>query len=200
MRKTKFTVILIGLIVNLSFSQSEFNPSELDRLNFKRIYLIEIGNEQLIELTENNQSKISGTLTNKVWKTNRKGIRKKQIQNRIKIPDSMAKRLMQSFKKDGITELKDCKKVGDCIKGADGTTITFSTYQNGIINRASYWQLHSQTYYGNKEIELYQQLVKARKIYANIASEFDLQKQFRDFINRLPNGSYSYGMITLTKR
>lgn len=111
----------------------------------------------------------------------------------------MTKRLMDNFKRDGITELKDCKKVGDCINGADGTTITFKTYENGVINQASFWQLHSESYYDNKEIQLYQQVVKARKIYSNIKTEFDLQKQFRDFINRLPNGTYSYGMIVLTK-
>lgn len=200
MRKTLFISIFLGLFINLSFSQSNFNQSELDRLNHKRIYQIEIGNDQVIELTENNQSEITGTLTNKVWKTNRKGIRKKQMQNTIKIPDSMAKRLIENFKRDGIDELKDCKKVGDCINGADGTTITFKTYENRIINQASYWQLHSESYYENKENELYRQVVKARKIYSNIKTEFDLQKQFRDFINRLPNGTYSYGMITLTKR
>ncbi len=200
MRKTLFISIFLGLLSNLSFSQSDFNKSELDSLNHKRIYQIEIGNDQIIKLTETNQSEIIGTLTNKVWKTNRKGIRKKQILNTIKIPDLMAKKLLDSFQADRITELKDCKKVGDCLNGADGTTITFRTYQSGIINQASFWQLHSDSYYENKESELYQQIIQARKVYSHIKSEFDLQKQFQDFINRLPIGTYSYGMIILTKR
>jgi len=200
LRKTLYISIFLGLLTNLSFSQSVFNKSKLDSLNHKRIYQIEIGNNQVIELTETNQSETIGTLTNKVWKTNHKGIRKKQILNTIKIPDLMARRLLDYFQQDGITELKDCKKVGDCINGADGTTITFRTYQSGILNQASFWQLHSDSYYNKKESELYHQIVKARKVYSHIKSEFDLQKQFRDFINRLPKGTYSYGMIILTKK
>jgi len=155
-------------------SKSDFNKMELDSLNYKRIYQIEIGNNQVIELTENNQSEIIGTLTNKVWKTNRKEIREEQLLNRIKISDSMALRFFDSVERDGITELKDCGKVGDCLHGADGTTITFRTYQSRIINQALFWQLHSDSYYENKESELYQQIIKARKVYSHIKSEFDL--------------------------
>ena len=197
----------IGLLLAIAFvtlkcisQEKNFSKEVLDSLNHKRIYKIEIGNTQAIELTETKNSKYKGTLTNKVWKSNRKGIPKKQILNRIKIPDSMVKRLMNSFKKDGITKLKDCMKVGDCLLGADGTTTIFKTYENGLINQASFWQLHSDSYNEKKEIELYQQVVKARKVYSHIKDEFDSQKLYDDFIKRLPRGTYFYGMIILTKR
>jgi len=69
-----------------------------------------------------------------------------------------------------------------------------------LLNQASFWQLHSDSYYDKKESELYQQIVKARKVFSHIKVEFDLQKQYSDFIKRLPKGTYTYGMIILTKR
>ena len=194
-------LMLVALVTFNCLSQEKnFNKEELDSLNHKRIYQIEIGNTKVIKLTETKNSEYIGTLTNKVWKANRKGIPKKQILNSIKIPDPMVKRLINNFKNDGINELKDCSKVGDCLLGADGTTIIFKTYENGLINNASFWELHSDSYYEKKDSELYKQVVKARKVFSNIKDEFDVQKYFNDFINRLPKGTYFYGMIILTKR
>jgi len=197
----KNTLLLVTILISLHcFSQEKnFNQEELDSLNHKRIYQIKIGETKVIELIENQNSEYNGTLTNKVWKTNRKGVRKKQILNAIKIPDLMVKRLMNNFKKDGITELKDCTKVGDCIRGADGTTIIFNSFENRLINQASFWSLFSDSYY-KKENRLYQQVVKARKVYSHIEEEFNLQELYNDFVKRLPKGTYSYGMIRLTKR
>ena len=200
MKKTLLVLILFGINFNLSFAQSNFDLTELDSLNHNRIYQIEIGDNQIVELIETKNSEYKGTLTNKVWKTNRKGIRKKEILNKIGIPELMTKRLINSFREDGIDNLVDCKTIGNCPKGADGTTITFRSYSNGILNVASFWSLHSDTYYKKNIGELYLQIVKARKVFSHIKSEFDLQKLYNDFIKRLPIGTYAYGMIILTKR
>ena len=43
------------------------------------------------------------------------------------------------------------------------------------------------------------EIKNVRKILSSINTEFNLWKYFKDFRDRLPKGSYSYGMINMIK-
>jgi hypothetical protein len=134
-----------------------------------------------------------------VWKTNRKEIRKDSIVQKIAIPDFTVKKLISKLESNGFENLKDCNKVQDCISGLDGTTTSFTTIKSGETNTASYWELDSDYYYNQNEVKLPAEVLKARKLASIINKEIDLKEQFENFLNRLPNGRYSYSMLIMKK-
>lgn len=96
------------------------------------------------------------------------------------------------------TEIANCNKVQDCISGLDGTTTSFTVIKSGETNTASYWELDSD-YYNQNEVKLPAEVLKARKLASIINKEIDLKEQFENFLNRLPNGRYSFSML-ITKK
>ncbi len=203
MRKTIYILFFLGIGINLCFSQTEsekrFGLTEFDSLKHKRIYQIKVEDYQITELIEYKNDEFEGTLNHSVWTTNRKGIRKNNITQKIKIPNLTARKLISELNENGLENLKDCDEVEDCISGLDGTTTFFKTIKNEEINSASYWELESDYYYNQNKVKLPAEVLKARKMISIINKEFDLKEQFQNFLNRLPNGRYSYSMLIMKK-
>ena len=203
MRKTIYILIFLGIGINFCFSQTKsenrFGLTEFDSKKHDRIYHIQIEDYQNVELIDFKNGEYNGTLTHSVWTTNRKGIRKDSIIQKIAIPNSMAEKLISELNNNGFENLKDCNKVENCISGLDGTTTFFKTIKDGEINSASYWELESDYYYNQNKVKLPAEVIKARKLISIINKEFDLKEQFQNFLNRLPNGSYSYSMLIMKK-
>ncbi|REE07667.1 hypothetical protein DFQ09_11214 [Winogradskyella pacifica] len=203
MRKTIYILIFLGFGINFCFSQTEsekrFGLTEFDSKKHDRIYLVQIEDYQNVELIDFKNGEFSGSLTHSVWTINRKGIRKDSIIQKITIPNSMAEKLISELNNNGFGNLKDCNEVENCISGLDGTTTFFKAIKNGEINTASYWELESDYYYNLDKIKAPAEVIKARKLISIINAEFDLSKQFQDFLNRLPIGRYSFSMQIMKK-
>ena len=203
LKKIVHILIILGVGINFCFSQTEsdkrFGLTEFDSIKHERIYQIEVEDYQFTELIESKSGEFEGTLNHSVWTTNRKGIRKNNITQKIKIPNLTVKKLISELNENGLENLKDCDEVENCISGLDGTTTFFKTIKNGTINSASYWELESDYYYKQKKVKLPAEVIKARKMISIISKEFDLKEQFQNFLNRLPNGRYSYSMQIMKK-
>ncbi|MDO6494931.1 MULTISPECIES: hypothetical protein [unclassified Cellulophaga] len=165
----------------------------------KNIYRIEVDNYQLVELIEFKNGEFKGSLNHKVFKLNRKEKIKDSVFNKITIPSKMVQSLRFNLNIGGFENLKDCNEIENCISGLDGTTILFQTVKKDFENNAYYWELTSDYYYKQNDVELPNEVVKARRLLSKINEQFDLNKQFQNFLNRLPNGRYLYGMIIMKK-
>tara|TARA_R110000868_G_scaffold409765_1_gene695942 strand:- start:4667 stop:5329 length:663 start_codon:yes stop_codon:yes gene_type:complete len=203
LRKTIYILIFLGIGINFCFSQTEsekrFGLTEFDAKKHDGIYRIQIEDYQNVELIDLKNGQFNGTLTHSAWITNRKGIRKDSIIQKIAIPNSMAEKLISELNNNGFGNLKDCNEVENCISGLDGTTTFFKAIKDGEINTASYWELESDYYYNQNKVKLPAEVIKARKLISIINKEFDLKEQFQNFLNRLPNGRYSYSMLIMKK-
>ena len=203
MKKVINILFLLGIGINFCFSQTDsekrFSLTEFDSTKHDQIYRVQVEDYQVVELIEFKNGEFKGTLTHLVWTTNRKEIRKNSIIQKIAIPNSIVKKLISELKENGFENLKDCSKVENCISGLDGTTTFFKTIDNQKINSAAYWELESDYYYNQDKVELPAEVLKARKLISLINKEFDMKEQFQNFLNRLPNGRYSYSMLIMKK-
>ena len=203
MRKTIYILIFLGIGINFCFSQTEsekrFGLTEFDSTKHERIYRVEIEDYQITELIEFKNGEFLGFLIHSVWTSNKKGIRKENITQKIKIPNEKVKKLISELNENGFENLKDCNEMENCISGFDGTTTFFKTIKIGKINSASYWELESDYYYNQNKVKLPAEVIKARKLISFINQEFDLKQQFQNFLNRLPNGRYTYSMQIMKK-
>lgn len=203
MRKTIYILIFLGFGIKFCFSQTEsekrFGLTEFDSKKHDQIYRVQIDDYQNVELIDFKNGEFKGTLSHLVWKTNRKEIRKDSIIQKISIPNSMVEKLISELNNNGFENLKDCNEVENCIRGLDGTTTFFKAIKYVGINTASYWELESDYYYNQNKVKLPAEVIKARKLISIINKEFDLKEQFDNFLNRIPNGRYSYSMLIMKK-
>ena len=203
LRKEFYILIFLGFGVNFCFCQTEsekhFGITEFDSTKHERIYRVQIEDYQNVELIDFKNGKFKGTLTHLIWKINRKEIRKDSIVQKIAIPNSIVEKLISELNNNGLANLKDCNNVENCISGLDGTTTFFKAIKVGEINSASYWELESDYYYNQNKVKLPAEVKKARKLISIINQEIDLKEQFENFLNRLPNGRYSYSMLIMKK-
>jgi hypothetical protein len=203
LNKKIYILLYLGIGIQSCFSQTEFEKefglTKFDSNLHNRMYHVQIDDYQNVELIEFKNSVFKGTLSHLVWKTNRKEIRRDSIVQKISIPSSNVEKLISELKKYGFENLKDCNEVENCINGADGTTTTFETITSGGMNSASYWELESDYYYNQNEVKLPTEVIKARKLISIIDKQFDLNEQFQNFLNRLPNGRYLYSMLIMKK-
>ena len=203
MRKTIYILIFLGIGINFCFSQTEsekrFGLTEFDSIKHERIYQIEVQDYQITELIEYKNGEFKGILNHSVWTVNRKGIRKNNITQNIKIPNLTVEKLISELNERGFENLKDCNEVENCINGLDGTTIFFKAIRNKAMNSASYWELESDYYYNQNKVKLPVEILKARNFISIINQEFELKEQFQNFLKRLPNGRYSYSTLIMKK-
>ena len=201
MKKVHYISLIIGLFVQNVCSQVNNNSEFPERSDSEKTYKIEIDNYQEVQLFQtDNNNKYYGFLINKVWKQKRHKRANDSIIQKIKIPNKEVKELMTNFEKDGFENLIDCHKIENCISGLDGTTITFSFHNADKRNIASYWELNSDYYYKQNKLKIPTEVIKARKIYKIINDKYDLQKVFSSFLDLLPKGEYSYGMLIISKK
>src|SRR5690606_12939633 len=106
---------------------------------------------------------------------------------------------ISELKKNGFENLIDCSKVENCISGLDGTTTFFKSISSKNTNTASYWELNSDYYYNQNDAGFPKEVQKARKLFSLINNEFDMKEQFKNFLDRLPKGRYSYSMLIMQK-
>jgi hypothetical protein len=197
--KKNYFILFLSIIGTFAFGQTnyEHNLTEFDSFLHKEIYRIDVAEFQKLELIKLNNGKFEGSLTHSVWRTNRKEEQKSEISQKIKIPEKMVEKLMTELKNTGYEKLKDCSEIKDCIVGLDGKTIIFNLLQKSINQSASYWELKSDYYYKTNSVEIPNEVMDARKTFEIINSEIDLEKQFQNFISRLPIGKYLFNGIIM---
>lgn len=200
--KKHYFILFLSFIGTFTFGQTnyEHNLTEFDSLQHKEIYRVDVAEFQKLELIKFINGKFEGSLTHSVWKTNKKEEQKSEISQKIEIPEKMVEKLMTELKNSGYEKLKDCSEIKDCIVGLDGTTIIFNFLQNGINQSASYWELKSDYFYKTNSVEIPNEVMDARKALEIINNEIDLEKQFQNFINRLPIGKYMFNGVIIEKR
>lgn len=99
--------------------------TEFDSNKHDRIYSVQIEDYQNVELIYFKNAEFNGTLTHSVWTFNRKGIRKESLIQKIKIPNTIAEKLISELNNKEFGNLKDCNEVKNCINGLDGTMTFF---------------------------------------------------------------------------
>jgi uncharacterized protein YbaA (DUF1428 family) len=206
--KKQIHILILSLISTFAFGQTEkesfWNPyiesdrieiglKHYDSLNFEKAYRIWT-DYQVVELIKINDSTYSGTLTNFV--THKKSKKKSEIVfQKIKIPSKTIEKLIKSLESENIETLKDCSEIKNYPKGFDGKTYIFEI-GNGKTRRVySYWEPENERYQ-NPEMP---EVRNVRNILNAINSEFNLWEYFVKFRDKLPKGSYSYGMINMIK-
>lgn len=206
--ENRIYILLLSLITTFTFGQirkeSFWNPyiesdriavglQHYDSLNFKKAYRIWT-DYQVVELIKLTDSTYSGSLTNFV--TKRKSKKKSEIVfQRIKIPDKTVEKLIKTLQSQNIETLKDCGEIVGYPKGFDGKTYVFEVGKEKTRRVYSYWEPENEEYQ-NPEMP---EIKNVRSILASINSEFNLWDYFVKFRDRLPSGSYSYGMINMVK-
>ncbi|WP_129464778.1 hypothetical protein [Flavobacterium piscinae] len=200
--KNFFFTFFLSLIGIFSFGQTnyEYNLTEFDSLLHEEIYSVDVAEFQRLELIKFKNETYEGNLTHSVWKTNKKEEQTSIISQRIKIPEKLVEKLITKLKNSGYHKLKDCSEIKNCIKGLDGTTIIFNLFQKELNQSASFWELKSDYYYKTDSVEIPNEVMDARKILKIINNEIDLEKQFQNFISRLPVGIYMFNGIILDKK
>mgnify|MGYP005824906867 FL=1 len=187
--------------MNFGFSQTDsekrFGLTEFDGNNHQRIYRIQVEDYQVLELVQFKDDEFKGVLTHLIWKTTRKEIRKDSIVQKISIPKSTVRKLILKLHENNFETLADCDEIAGCIRGLDGSTTFFESINDEKINSASYWELESDYYYNQNKVDIPEEVLKARKLLLLINREFDLKKQFQNFLARLPRGRYSYSMLIM---
>jgi uncharacterized protein YbaA (DUF1428 family) len=206
--KNLLYILLLSLITTFTFGQTRkesfWNPyiesdrieiglQHYDSLNFKKAYRIWT-DYQVVELIKLTDSTYSGSLTNFV--TQRKSKKRSEIVfQRIKIPDKTVEKLIKTLQLQNIETLKDSDEIESYPKGFDGKTYVFEIGKEKTRRVYSYWEPENEQYQ-NPEMP---EIKNVRSILASINSEFNLWDYFVKFRDRLPSGSYSYGMINMVK-
>ena len=186
--KAKYSLFLL-LIPFLAISQISIQKTIFDQKLQNKIYTIEFGDCQILELIKDTNNKITGTLTNAVWKLKKKAERGKIITQKTILSNNTATELFADLEKNNFDKIPDC----NC-DGLDGTTTTFITQTQDFINKSKYWELESD-YYKKEEVQS-----EARKLTASIAKYIDVQVSFKTFQSTLPKGKYTFGMIIMDKK
>jgi uncharacterized protein YbaA (DUF1428 family) len=206
--KKQIHILILSLISTFAFGQTEkesfWNPyiesdrieiglKHYDSLNFEKAYRIWT-EYQVVELIKITDSTYNGTLTNFVTQNKRKN-KRKIVYQRIKIPQRTVEKLIKSLSSENIEKLKDCSEIENYPKGFDGKTYVFEIGDGQKIRVYSYWEPENERYQNPEMTEI----KNVRNMLNAINSEFNLWKYFSDFRDRLPRGSYSYGMINIHK-
>ncbi|GGD22495.1 hypothetical protein [Hyunsoonleella pacifica] len=206
--KKQIHILIFSLITTLAFGQTEKEPfwstyiesnrieiglKHYDSLNLKKAYRIWT-HYQVVELIKITDSTYSGTLTNFITH-NKKRNKTEVIYQKIKIPNRIVKKLIKFLNAENIETLKDCSEIENYPKGFDGKTYIFEIGDGKTRRVYSYWEPENKRYQNPEMIEI----KNVRNILNAINTEFNLWKYFKDFRERLPKGSYSYGMINMIK-
>ncbi len=199
MKRTFFILLNLILISNFSISQTNWkaklNLIEFDSLIHNRIYEIGVDDYQLVQLIEFKNGDFRGTLNHSVWKSNRDEEKVEQIVEKVNISESIAKTLMTNLINNNFENIPICDEENGCIDGLDGTTTYFNVKTSEIEKKQSYWELESDYYY--KEPNIPNSIRQSRKILDVINEQFDLEKQFENYLSRLPLGTYIYSSMII---
>ena len=200
MIRTIICVLFTLLSLNAVSQTTDENllKEDFDPVSQEKKYRIEIFQNQFIELTKFKNGNFSGKLVNSVWKNKGKKYRIDLISQKIKIPDSMSKKLMLDLERKGIEQIPKCTETKDCITtGVDGRSTNIFVFGNDLERSYSYWEVESEHYYkkGNVPNEIQQ----IRELLLSLENETHYRQQFKRFLDYLPKGSYSYGGINMIK-
>ncbi|MCV9927198.1 hypothetical protein OIU83_06020 [Flavobacterium sp. LS1R49] len=170
--------------------------TRFDNLIHQRIYRINLGEQITLELLEFKKAEFKGYLINSVSKVDRKN-NFELISIKIKVPDKTVQTLMDELKAKQFETILDCENTPNCLKGFDGTTTSFTSITNNAFHEYSYWEVERDFYYKDKAIP--NEVLQVRELLSIVNNKINLKQEFRNFLDRLPIGSYSYGGVTMTK-
>lgn len=190
--KAKYYLLLL-LIPFFAISQISIQKTIFNEKLHNKIYTIKFGDCQILELIKDTNNKITGTLINAVWKLKKKEERGAIVKQKTILSNNTATELFADLEKNNFDKIPDC----NC-EGLDGTTTTFITQTQDLINQAYYWELESD-YYKKDEVQ-FAKVSEARKLTASIAQYIDVKVSFQTFLNTLPKGKYTFGMIIIEKK
>lgn len=190
--KAKYSLFLL-LIPFFAISQMSIQKTIFNEKLHIKIYTIEFGDCQILELIKDTNNKISGTLINAVWILKKKEERGEIVTQKTILPNYTATELFTKLEKNNFDKISDC----NC-DGLDGTTTTFITQTRDFINQSHYWELESD-YYKKDEVQS-AKVSEARKSTASIAKYTNVEVSFKTFLSTLPKGKYTFGMIIMEKK
>ncbi|WP_347158315.1 hypothetical protein [Pontibacter chitinilyticus] len=150
---------------------------------------------QVVEFIKVNDSVYQGQLVNFVTKLNRKEEKKAVVSEKVIIPASVTKILIEQLQKEGVEELPDSYDVEGYVNGLDGTTYVFEVSSRDKYRVYSYWEPEND-HYQNSDLR---EVKSVRNVLSAINKEFDSWKLFTLFRDSLPAGRYQYGGIIMVK-
>ncbi|MER2999583.1 hypothetical protein [Pontibacter populi] len=210
----KFPLLIVVLLMSLSAlgqiterqaywksivdkDAKELGMATLDSAGNVKTYRIWYNSMQVVELIHLNDSIFDGHILNYVTKNS--GTRKKPMKetliHRIKIPPLTVRKLIDSLHNANIETLPDSDEIEGYPQGFDGRNYVFEIGTQGSYRIYSYWEPENEQYQNGSLAEI----INVRKILRTLQTELSLSKLFSGFINRLPKGSYTYGITNLVK-
>jgi len=151
---------------------------------------------QHLELIEYLDGTFVGTLTNSIWKVNRREERTTTIEQVLNIPPNHVEQLMNIGFSNDIETLPNCQDVDEYVNGLDGTAISFSIRTPELERAYYYWEPESDYYQDSTLTET----KKVRNILSGIHERMNLRLLFDGFTSELPSGKYAFGGIIMEKK
>lgn len=201
-------LFLIPLWINAqpkSITQTgDFIDSKIDKLDLysakdlkeEKIYRIWFDDYQVIELVENENMIVNGSLINYVTKIDKNENKNRIISQKLTIPEHTAKELFEKFKTENIELIHDCREIEGYVLGCDGNSVTFEIKTPSVNRAYFYWEPENDNYQNSTNINVH----CVRQILICINKEINRSLLFKNFTDRLGIGKYRYGMIILTKK
>ncbi|MBB6613016.1 hypothetical protein H7F15_18390 [Pontibacter sp. Tf4] len=210
----KFPLLIVVLLVSLSAlgqiterqaywktivdkDAKELGMTTLDSAGHVKTYRIWYNSMQVVELVQLNDSTFDGHIVNYVTKNSgtRKKPKEETLIHKTKIPPLTVRNLIDTLHSANIETLPDSDKIKDYPQGFDGRNYVFEIGTQGNYRIYSYWEPENEQYQNGSLMEI----INVRKILRTLQTELGLAKLFSGFIDRLPKGSYTYGITNMVK-
>lgn len=202
MKPIKIIIIILFLFdTNLLSAQNDNkiknDTNEFNSLIHQRIYQLNIGKHQALKLLEFKNGEFEGSLINSAFKMDRKN-NLELMTVKINVPVKTVKILMDELKEKQFENIPDCKEIKNCIDGTSSSfnTIHFTSITDAKFHKYYYWKTESD--YNNKALS--RETAQVRELLSIINNEINLEKEFQNFVSRLPIGKYTYDGIIITKK
>lgn len=175
----------------------ELGMNNLDSTKHIKSYRVWYNSLQVVELLQLNDSSFDGHIINYVTKNSgtKKKPKKETLIHKTRIPSLTVKKLIDTLQSASIETLPDSDEIKDYPQGFDGRNYVFEIRTKGNYRIYSYWEPENEQYQNGSLAEI----ISVRKIIKTLQTELGLSKIFSGFINRLPKGSYTYGMTNMVR-
>lgn len=170
--------------------------TKFDSITHQRIYQINIRKQQTLELLEFKNGEFEGSLINSVFKMDRRN--NLELMNiKINVPAQTVKTLMNELKEKQFENIPNCTDIKNCISG---TSRSFSTVRFTSITEEKFHEYYYQNSKSGDNKTLSEDHYPAQELLSVITNEINLEKEFQNFLSRLPDGKYTYDGIIFTKK
>ena len=200
MKPIKVIIILFLFVAHLLSAQTnngiKMVATKFDSVTHQRIYQIKTGKHQTLELLEFKNGEFEGRLINSVFKMDRRN--NLELMNiKINVPAQTVKTLMNELKEKQFENIPNCTDIKNCI---NGTSSSFNPIRFTSITEGKFHEYYYRNSKSDDNKTLSEDHYPAQELLSVITNEINLEKEFQNFLSRLPDGKYTYDAIIFTKK